>query len=143
MFEDKKRRAVLIQDIRDFTSYLFPILIQISKDYPHLKIQSEIGKIYYWILCELTEIIYCYSVIGHRKEKYKQVFDILINTINQTGRKDLEQLFSFYVKGPAYYTTMYIVDAGVSPDGSDFIFTYYWSKEDFQLYKDLTSFQFH
>lgn len=135
-----ERRSVLVQDIRELTTVVFPKLVQIYNQLLNKGIISvQVYELYYWILCELTERQYCYSIRNHNHKdpSYVTAYDHVRNFFN-TERISLEKTFEFYVKGPALYTKNHDVEIALLNNGADIMFTYYWHESEFREIKKLS-----
>lgn len=135
-----ERRSLLVQDIREFTTCVFPKLIEIYNDLlSNGKVTVGIVELYYWILCELTSQQYSYQIRNHSQDiAFKIPYDHIRNVWN-TENFALETLFCFYVKGPALYVQAHDVSVSLSPGCSDIIFTFYWSEAEFMKMQHLLS----
>ncbi len=127
------RRSILVQDIRELTSTVFPKLLEIYNELLRKnQITVSVTELYYWMLCELTTEQYAYQIRQHNSKdpSYSKPYDHIKN-IWFREKCSLEQLFEFYVKGPAIYVSSHDVDVGIGHNGADIIFTFYSSEADF------------
>ncbi len=133
-----ERRSILVQDIRELTSTIFPKLVEIYNELSHQgMISVTIVQLYFWMMCELTTELYAYQIRGHNSKDpcFKIPFDIIKNKwISENF--SLENLFQFYVKGPAIYVNCHDTDVSLSGNCSDIIFTFYWNEMDYLKLKN-------
>lgn len=131
-----ERRSVLVQDIREMTSTLFPKLTEIYNQLLHKgRVFVPITEMYYWILCELTNSMYAYQIRGHNSKDtlYRPMYDEIRNAWNKE-QFALERIFGFYVKGPALYVPCHDVDLAIAHGGADIIFTFYWNESEYRKF---------
>ena len=129
-----ERRSILVQDIRELTSTIFPKLIEVYNElFRKGVVTVSVTELFYWLLCELTVEQYAYQVRRHNSKD--STFRIPYDHIrNVWAHEDfsLEQIFRFYVKGPALYVSSHDVEIGIGQNGADIIFTFYWSETEFR-----------
>lgn len=136
-----ERRSILIQDIRDLTTYIFPKLVNIHNELVRRNmVHVNVTEMFFWMLCELTVKQYAYQVRSHNSKdnKYRIPYDQIRNAWNAENIS-LEQIFEFYVKGPALYVPSHDVQVSLSPDGTDVIFTFFWNEIDYLRMKQRLS----
>lgn len=133
-----ERKTLLVQDIRDLTSELFPKIVEIYND---LSQQHSFAfnhiEAYHLVLCELMTRIYCYTITNYVSVKdtnFKYLYYTLANKYNK-DRITLEVLFSFYVKGPAIHNNEAMLS--LTSDGSDIVLTYLWNGNETHPLKTL------
>ncbi len=134
----QERRSVLIQDIREFTSTIFPKLLEIYNELLRKGLVSiTVTEMYYWMLCELTTELYAYQIRYHNSKDpaFRIPYDQIRNRWAHE-RFSLEEIFRFYVKGPALYVPCHDVNLGIGQNGSDIIFTFFWSESEFLRMKN-------
>lgn len=123
----------MIQDIRELTSYIFPKLVEVfNKHYNSSNFLTfNVSQLYYYILCELMETIYCCSVDGHnyRSTEYRTAYDLVKNEFNKDA-VNLERAFCFYVKVPPLYGHDNEVSVSIVNSGFDLVITYCWKNSD-------------
>lgn len=129
-----ERRSILVQDIRELTSTIFPKLMEIYNDLLRKNLVTvTVTELFYWVLCELTTEQYAYQVRHHNSKdpSFRTTYDHIRN-IWAHEDFSLEQIFRFYVKGPALYVSCHDVEVGIGQNGADIIFTFYWSESEFR-----------
>ena len=133
-----ERRSVLLQDIRELTSTIFPKLMEVYNELLHKGLVSvTVTDLFYWMICELVMKQYAYQIRGHNSKDpaFRIPYDYVRNAWLQE-RFGLEQIFEFYIKGPALYVPCHDVQVDLVQHGADIVFTFYWSEAEFRKMKN-------
>lgn len=136
-----ERRSILVQDIRELTSMIFPKLVEVYNHMLHKgQVSITVTELFYWMLCELTEKQYAYAIRQHNSKDpaFRIPYDYVRN-VWAREQFSLERLFEFYVKGPAMYVPSHDVEVGLAQNGADIVFTFYWSESEFLKVKKVLS----
>lgn len=122
-----QRKAILIQDIRDFNSLVLPIFTEIYNE--HNKSQHDFFAAYYMFICELIETIHNYHVVNynHQTNGLENVFARVKNEVTKRVM-NIDQLFSLYVRSPHLYTEHNQMEMVLN--GQDIQFTYHWAVQE-------------
>lgn len=134
-----ERRSVLVQDIRELTSTIFPKLMEVYNELLHKGLVSiTVTDLFYWIICDLVMQQYAYQIRGHNPKD--PAFRIPYDYVRNAWTKEqfaLEQIFEFYIKGPALYVSSHDVQVDLAQNGSEIVFTFFWSETEFQKIKKI------
>lgn len=109
-----RHRAILIQDIREYSEYIKPFLNEFLASNKNLKLTED--SLLLWIISEQLERIYYLFTDTHRRraQPHEHVYYQVINGLANQRQMNLETLTSFYIKAPRLYSDNSIIEITLS-----------------------------